>query len=106
MWSPWQVPASALYVCIDNEWILAVTTRKRKLSSTEMAQAFAEGSGTQYPPIMTVEQLEELLQRSRKTIYEWIAKGRFDGAFRKRGKRHMFWRDRVIDIMFNKEDWT
>ncbi len=83
-----------------------MTTRKRKLSQTEIAQAFAEGLGTQLPPILTAEQVAELTHISVKTIYEWIAKGRLDGAFRKRGKHILVWRDRVIDILFNGPEWT
>ena len=55
----------------------------------------------QFPLILTVSQLAELLQRSRKTTYCWIEKGRLDGAFRKRGKGHLLWRDRVLDRVFN-----
>lgn len=83
-----------------------MSTRKRKLSSTEIAQAFAEGSGTSFPPILKVEQLASLLQISTKTLYEWIAKGRLDGTFRKRGKHILVWRDRIIDLLFNGPEWT
>ena len=40
-----------------------------------------------------------------KTVYEWIAKGRLDGAFRKRGKHILIWRDRALDLLFNGPDW-
>lgn len=80
--------------------------RKRKLSTTEITQAFAKDSGTPFPPILTVEQLAELLQLSTKTVYEWIAKDRLDGAFRKRGKHILVWRDRAIDILFNGPEWN
>ncbi len=82
-----------------------MTERKRKLSRTEIAKAFADGTGAQFPPIMTVEQLAALLQISRKTLYEWAEHGRLDGAFRKRGKHILFWRDRAIDIIFNGPEW-
>lgn len=82
-----------------------MSTRGRKLSKAEISQAFAEGPGAQFPPIMSVAQLAELAQLSSKTIYEWIAKGRLDGAFRKRGKHHLIWRDRAIDILFNGKEW-
>jgi excisionase family DNA binding protein len=82
-----------------------VTKRKQTLSKVEIAQAFADGTGAQFPPIMTVDQLAALLQKSRKTVYEWAEKGRLDGAFRKRGKHILFWRDRVIDIIFNGPEW-
>jgi excisionase family DNA binding protein len=67
----------------------SVSTRVRKLSKAEIQQAFADGSGSQFPRILTVAQLAALLQVSPKTTYEWIAKGRLDGAFRKRGKHHL-----------------
>jgi excisionase family DNA binding protein len=82
-----------------------VSTRKPTLSEAEITQAFAEGSGAHFPPILTVEQVASLLQISPKTVYEWIGKGRLDGAFRKRGKHHLIWRDRVIDILFNGAEW-
>ena len=82
-----------------------MSTRNRKLSKAEIQQAFADGSGAQFPLILTVAQLAALLQVSPKTTYEWIAKGRLDGAFRKRGKHHLIWRDRALDLLFNGPDW-
>lgn len=83
-----------------------MSTRQRKLSATEISQAFAEGNGASFPPILTAEQLAALLQISTKTLYEWIAKGRLDGAFRKRGKHILVWRDRALDIVFNGPEWA
>lgn len=77
-----------------------------KLSKAEIQQAFAEGSGVPVPPILNVEQTASILQISPKTLYAWIAEGRLDGAFRKRGKHILLWRDRVIDIVFNGPEWT
>ena len=82
-----------------------MSTRARKLSTAEIEQAFAEGPGTQFPPILTIAQLAELVQLSPKTLYEWIGKGRLNGAFRKRGKHILIWRDRAIDILFNGPEW-
>ena len=82
-----------------------MSTRKRKLSKTEIAKTFAEGPGAQFPPILSAAQLASLLRISVKTVYEWIAKGRLDGAFRKRGKHVLIWRDRAIDILFNGPEW-
>ena len=79
--------------------------RSRQISKDEIRQAFAEGPGAQFPPILSVAQLAELLQISAKTVYEWIAKGRLDGAFRKRGRHHLIWRDRAIDILLNGKEW-
>ena len=83
-----------------------VSTRTRKLSKPEIQQAFADGPGAQFPPILSVVQLAALLQVSVKTTYEWIAKGRLNGAFRKRGKHHLIWRDRALDLLFNGPDWN
>ena len=74
------------------------------LRQSEIAAAI-EGRETQFPPILAVPQVASLLGLSPKTIYLWIAAGRFEGTFRKRGKHHLFWRDRVIDRIFNAIDW-
>lgn len=84
----------------------SVSTRVRKLSKPEIQQAFADGAGAQFPPILTVVQLASLLQVSKKTLYEWLAKGRLDGSFRKRGKHVLVWRDRALDLLLNGPDWT
>lgn len=83
-----------------------MSTRVRKLAKPEIQQAFADGIGAQSPPILNVVQLAALLQISPKTVYEWIAKGRLDGAFRKRGKHHLIWRDRALDLLFNGPEWN
>lgn len=56
--------------------------------------------------IMSPAQLAELLGLSVKTIYDWIAHGRLDGAFRKRGKHNLIWRDRALEIIFNGPEWN
>jgi excisionase family DNA binding protein len=77
-----------------------------KLKPNEIAEAFGtEELRLRFPPILNVAQVAELLQVSRKTIYFWIAAGRLDGAFRKRGKHHRLWRDRVINQIFNGKEW-
>lgn len=55
---------------------------------------------------MNPEQFATLLGLSVKTIYEWIAKGRLEGACRKRGKHNLIWRDRAIAIIFNGPEWS
>jgi excisionase family DNA binding protein len=55
---------------------------------------------------LSPKQLAGLLGLSVKTIYEWVEKGRLDGAFRRRGKHLLLWRDRALDILFNGKDWT
>jgi excisionase family DNA binding protein len=80
-----------------------MSTRSRKLTLAEVRAAFADsGIG----PILSPVQLATVLGLSSKTVYEWIAKGRLDGAFRKRGKHNLLWRDRAIEIVFNGPEWT
>jgi excisionase family DNA binding protein len=86
-------------------WNRNVSIRKRKLSNGEIQQAFTDGPGTQFPPILNVAQLAALGQISKKTVYEWIAQGRLEGAFRKRGKHILIWRDRAVDLLLNGPEW-
>ena len=58
-----------------------------------------------YPPILTIDHVIDMLGYADSTIYEWIKKGRFDGAFRKRGKQIRLWRDKVIEIFFDGPEW-
>ena len=80
--------------------------RKQILTKEEIASAFAEGDVSRYPAILKIKQLAELLNMSQKTIYEWKAKGWLDGSFRKRGKHILIWRDKVLDLLFNGEEWN
>lgn len=82
-----------------------MTTRLHRLKRDEIAQAFVEGPGASVPVILSPVQLAELLGLSVKTIYEWAAQGYLDGAFRKRGKHLLFWRDRALDRIFNGPEW-
>jgi excisionase family DNA binding protein len=83
-----------------------VSAGNPKLTRSEIDRAFAEGPGAQVPVILSPQQLAGLVGISTKTMYEWIAKGRLDGAFRKRGKHVLIWRDRAIDILFNGKEWS
>jgi excisionase family DNA binding protein len=81
-------------------------SRKLTLTDDEIARAFTGAAAEQFPVILSPEQLAELLQLSVKTIYEWMSKGRLDGAYRKRGKHALIWRDRALDIIFNGKEWN
>jgi excisionase family DNA binding protein len=76
------------------------------LRSEEIVSAFQGPAGVTYPVILTPARLAQMLGLSVKTVYEWIARGRLDGAYRKRGKHVLIWRDRAIDILFNGKDWN
>ena len=82
-----------------------MSTQRRKLSPGEIQRAFTPEAGTPAPAILSPSQLALILGLSAKTVYEWIAKGRLDGAFRKRGKHNLIWRDRALDIIFNGPEW-
>jgi excisionase family DNA binding protein len=79
--------------------------KKSHLTPDEIARPFTGELGGQFPPILSPEQLAHLLGKSVKTVYDWMAKGRLEGAYRKRGKHALIWRDRALDILFNGTDW-
>ena len=85
-----------------------MTARKPRPSLTpdELRRPFSDGGSDDHPPIMSPEQLAALCGKSVKTIYYWMQEGRLNGAFRKRGKHVLIWRDRALDILFNGPDWT
>ena len=83
-----------------------MSTRQKKLSRDEIRQSFVDGPAAKAPVILSPLGLADLSGISVKTIYEWIANGRLDGAFRKRGKHILIWRDRAIDRIFNGSDWN
>lgn len=56
-------------------------------------------------PIVSPVQFAELLGLSVKTIYEWIARGRLEGAYRKRGKHILIIRELALERVFNGPDW-
>ncbi len=87
---------------------LVMTARKRKptLSKDELQRPFVDSAGHDHLPIMTPAQLAAVCGVSVKTIYHWIARGHLDGAFRKRGKHVLIWRDRALDTIFNGPDWN
>jgi excisionase family DNA binding protein len=84
---------------------VVVSARTRPISRDDFARAFAGAGAERYLPILSPAQLADLLGLSVKTVYEWLAKGRLDGAFRKRGKHNLIWRDRALDILLNGKEW-
>ena len=82
-----------------------MSTRKRNLTTGDIEQAFAGVEAARFPIIMSPAQLADLLGMSVKTVYGWMTEGRLDGAYRKRGKHNLIWRDRALEILFNGPDW-
>lgn len=83
-----------------------MSTRQKPLKLEEIQQGCDVSGLGPNRPVLTPNQLAELLGLSVKTIYEWIAKGRLDGAYRNRGKHNLIWRDRAIAIIFNGPEWS
>jgi hypothetical protein len=82
-----------------------MTAKKPNLKSEEIASPFMNELAERFPPILSTDQPAELIGKSVNTIYDWMAKGRLDGAYRKRGKHALFWRDRAVHILFDGKDW-
>ena len=76
------------------------------LSLEEIAASFEGADGNRFGPILSVPEFAALCGLSVSTIYEWITRGRLNGAARKRGKHVLIWRDRAIQILFNGPDWS
>ena len=76
-----------------------------KISRAELEALFTGELGNLHKPILSPAGLANLLGLSVKTIYGWIAAGRLDGCFRKRGKHNLIWRDKALDRIFNGPSW-
>lgn len=81
-------------------------SRKPNLPPDEIGRSFNGPDGERFPPVLSPELLARLLGRSRRTVYVWIAKGRLDGAFRRRGKHTLIWRDKALDLLLNGKEWS
>ena len=77
--------------------------RPTRITAEEIDIAFRdEAMRSAFPPILSPEKLGQLLGISVSTIYLWIAKGKFAGAVTKIGKHQLIWRNRAIEVLFNK----
>lgn len=82
-------------------------SKRLQLTKGEFDRAFSrEEVVKEFPPILDVKGVAKLLSlKSHKTVYHWISQGWLDGAYRKRGKHLLFWRDRVIQRIFDGPEW-
>jgi hypothetical protein len=78
----------------------------RIISRAELEALFTGELADKHKPILSPAGLANLLGLKLKTIYTWIAAGRLDGCFRKRGKHNLIWRDKALDRIFNGSDWN
>ena len=54
------------------------------------------------PSLCPLEQFAKLFDISVSTTYFWISKGLLKGAVTKVGKHRRIWRNRAIEIIFNR----
>jgi len=85
---------------------MASRSRQQVLTTEEISRSFQDDWGGRFPPILNRDQACELLQIAPSTLYEWKSKGRLSGCYRKRGKHLFFWRDKLINTIFNGKEWT
>lgn len=58
--------------------------------------------GAEYGEVIRASDLARILgQASRKTLDKWIAEGRLDGCFRRRGKQNLIVRKLALERIFN-----
>ena len=76
------------------------------LSRADLIRVFTGDLAQQFPPILSPTALARLLGAKVKTIYGWIADGRLDGCFRKRGKYNLILRDKALERLFNGPQWS
>ncbi len=75
--------------------------RLSAISATEVASAFAAAPWAErFPPVLTIEQACDLLQIPRRTLFRWLAEGRFASATSIQGKHRRFFRDRLVQAFF------
>ena len=75
---------------------------KHPLTKQEIARGFRQG---QLPFVTTRQQLAEIIGVSPKTITFWLAAGRLENTYRRRGNRVFFLTDRFLDVFFNGTEW-
>ncbi|QDU04471.1 hypothetical protein V6x_41990 [Gimesia chilikensis] len=62
------------------------------------------GQEENLPLILKLADVAAYFNRRPSTIYEWIARGLLDATYRKRGKHHFFWRDKVTKLKLEYEE--
>lgn len=73
-----------------------------KLTSREITAAFSEAVWAEkFPPILTITQAADLAQVSVGTLRDWRSRGLLRGCSRRNGKHVRFFRDRLVDFIFN-----
>jgi excisionase family DNA binding protein len=81
---------------------VAKSDKNLRLTPREIAAAFENTQGTTTPVVLTIDEAAELLRIPKQTLYDWRSRGLLSGCSRKVGKHVRFFRDRLIDRVFNE----
>ena len=74
-----------------------------KLTAQEIQRAFSDPKWAEiYPPILSIDQASSLLALPKATLYEWSSRGLLAGCACRLGKHLRFFRDRLVDKIFNE----
>jgi hypothetical protein len=74
-----------------------------RLTDKEIALSFSDPLWAErFPPVMSVPQAAELLDVPVATIYDWRSRGLLGKCSRKFGKHVHFFRDRLVQQVFNE----
>lgn len=83
-----------------------MSTKFKKLATSEIERAFGEGSEPAIRQILSTQQAADLIGIAPKTLNEWKNAGLLEGSYRQRNRRDFFWRDRLVACLFNGHDWN
>lgn len=83
-----------------------MSTKSKKLSSSEIERAFAEGSSPVVKQILITEEAAQLLGVKPKTLNAWKNAGFLEGTYRQRQGLDRYFRDRLVAHFFNGPEWN
>ncbi len=75
-----------------------------KLTDAEIARAFSDDWGREFPPVLSVAQAARLAQVPVRTLYDWSHRGLLRGCAVRRGKYLRIFRDRFLKFVFGREE--
>jgi len=75
-----------------------------KYTAKELASWFADPVwAARFPPLLTPDQAAELCQVPKQTIYDWSSRGLLDHCKSRLGKRVLFARQRLLELIVNEK---
>jgi Helix-turn-helix domain len=73
-----------------------------RLTAREIAAACESAGAPPIPPVMTLEEAATLLRIPEGTLRDWRSRGLLKSCCRKVGKHLRFFRDRLLQKVFNE----